>query len=263
MKKTIIAILALSGIAMGEVTVSTHTTSGSTTVAKGTEIADGVKIAEDMTFGSNSSFQAAKNDLVTTDITLGNYYIGNYTISLWLTGDSFTNNHVLFTFSHSFNADSYGYNALVWDAENKAITLGRGNFGADADSVTFTDNAGTATGLGEYISTAAEAVNITLASTQTGTTDDLQTATLYINGEKVHTFNQLTTKMNGGGGLAHPDTYTSLSQSSTAKYGTVKLTNEALSAEKISGFAGIVPEPATATLSLLALAGLAARRRRH
>ena len=46
-----------------------------------------------------------------------------------------------------------------------------------------------------------------------------------------------------------------------ASYGTIAITNRTLTTSKeIAGLA--IPEPATATLSLLALAGLAARRRR-
>ena len=84
------------------------------------------------------------------------------------------------------------------------------------------------------------------------------TATIWVNGTNIGTTDMFYTD---GAPLTSNATYTV----GNAIYGTVALTDQVLTTtDAVASLAGavVIPEPATATLSLLALAGLCARRRR-
>lgn len=247
----------------GTTSISSHDFSGSHTYKAGTTVFSGYELVSSMTTGSTNSFQAAKDDLKTTNITMGDYFIGNYTVSLWMETSSLNSDHMIVAFSHDTKSNSYGYNGLTWDAANKKLTLGRGDFKAAQDTIVFSDGPGASDDLSSYYSPNDSLVNFTLSSSGT---DHNQTVTLYVNGKTAYTYSPYNTKMNGGGGVAIPETYTWVNQNGV-KYGTVKLTNEALENEaQVLSFIGVknasVPEPTTGSLSLLALAGLCARRRK-
>lgn len=264
MKKTLASLLILGGLAFADTTTSSHTFSGSNSYEAGTEVFSGYELTSSMTTGSANAFTAAKDDLKSTNITIGDYYIGNYTASAWVETSSLNSNHVILAFSHATASDQYGYNGLVWNATDHTLTLGRGNFSAAGDSIAFKDGPGASSDLSSFYSSNDALVNFTLSSSGQG---NQQTVTLYVNGQEAYTYSAYTTSMNGSGGAgANTETYTWVSQGGV-KYGTVSLTNEALtSATAVQDFIGVkakgVPEPTTGTLSLLALAGLCARRRR-
>ena len=266
MKKTLIALLAMSGVAVAATpSTSSHVFSGSNTYKAGTEVFSGYELVSSMTTGTATNFTDAKEDLKSTNITIGDYYIGNYTVSLWVETSSLNSNHMIVAFSHSTSSDNFGYNGLTWDAEGHTLTLGRGNFKANDDTIAFSGTPGVSGDLSSYYSTKDSLVNFTLSSSGA---DENQVVTLYVNGKSAFTYDSYVTKMNGsGGGGVNTETYTWVSKGGV-KYGTVSLTNEALTTQAdVLKFIGVqnknVPEPTTGTLSLLALAGLCARRRKH
>ena len=104
----------------------------------------------------------------------------------------------------------------------------------------------------------------TLGLTYSATTD---TATLYVNGTSVGSIalgdkESYATDAGLGIGNGAKEFITSPWAGQMADF---KLFNSTLTAGEVAAYGSpvAIPEPATATLSLLALAGLAARRRRH
>ena len=95
------------------------------------------------------------------------------------------------------------------------------------------------------------------------------TATFYVNGDSVGSkaVTTVSTTPNGHGaaiGSSCQDLVNNAVRDDFNGYiADLSVYNSALNQKEIMKFAGLVPEPSTATLSLLALAGLAARRRRR
>lgn len=265
MKKTLIALLAMSGVAMAaDVSISSHDFEGTGTYKAGTEVFSGYELVNDMTTGTATNFTDAQEDLKSTNITIGDYYIGNYTVSLWVETSSLEANHVIVAFSHTMSAGGLNYNGLLWNSENHTLTLGRGDFKAGNDTINFSGTPGVSDDLSEYYSDKDSLVNFTLSSSGT---DYNQTVTLYVNGKSAYIYDSYDTRMNGSSQKEATETYTWVSKGGV-NYGTVSLTNEALTTQAdVLNFIGVqnknVPEPTTGTLSLLALAGLCARRRKH
>ena len=188
MKKTLIALMALAGVAMAD----------------------------------NDAITLNTIDAVFTSapVKVGNCYSGDYTFEFTLTEDYTlaASGSVLGFYRGSAINDTYGYNAFVLGGSDEALTLtiGRGRAentvnnanGISADTTfNFQDN-------------------VTFTPTLSWTTaEGIQSEALASYDSNMNGYAALTCVVNTG----------------TIKY---------------------VPEPATATLSLLALAGLAARRRR-
>ena len=209
MKKTIIALMALAGIAAAE----TVTTTGLTAT------------------------------FVNDPVNIGNCWAGDYTFTFTLTDDYTMADFgtVLAFYRGSAVNDTYGYNAIVLGGSDDALTLtvGRGRAYNTVDNATGISAETTFTFAGgaddKVTFTTAIEKGVTYTLTVTGG-DQAMTPTLtWVGGEEA--LNSYKGNMNGNANLT-----------SVVNPGT-KVTE-------------IVPEPTTATLSLLALAGLAARRRR-
>ena len=91
-----------------------------------------------------------------------------------------------------------------------------------------------------------------------------KTLTLYVNGNEV---NHINNWVAGSGkslaltGFQFGSCFSEADKISAAEISNITVWNKALTATEVKGL--VIPEPATATLSLLALCGLAARRRRR
>ncbi len=209
MKKTIIALMALAGIAAAE----TVTTTGLTAT------------------------------FVSDPVVAGNCWSGDYEFTFTLTDDYTMADFgtVLAFYRGSAVNDTYGYNAIVLSGSDDALTLtvGRGRAYNTVDNATGISAGTTFTFAGgatdKVTFTTAIEKGVTYTLTVTGG-DQAMTPTLtWVDGQE--TLSSYSGNMNGNAALT-----------SVVNPGT-KVTE-------------IVPEPTTATLSLLALAGLAARRRR-
>ncbi len=212
MKKTIIALMALAGIAAAEsVTVNTI----DAVFTKAPEVA-------------------------------GNCWSGDYEFTFTL-DDAYTMENsgtVLAFYRGSAVNDTYGYNAIVLGGSEDALTLtvGRGRANATVDNAT--------------------GINADTTFTFAGAADDKVTFTTTI--QKGVTYTLTVT----GGDQSMTPTLTWADGSETlASYKGNMNGNAALTSVVNPGVSytvelPAVPEPTTATLSLLALAGLAARRRR-
>ena len=204
MKKTIIALMAMAGVAMG---------------------------AEyDITAG-------------------GNLYAGAFTLSFTLEENfAVSGDYDILAAYYQVNGNSYNVNAFQLNS-NGSLTLNRG--GA-LSSTTLTNDVTTGTQDSSLFKT-TEGTAYTLGAGDyvieyLGGTNGSAAAELYLNDVLVASFTGGNHNMNGsqGGGLA------------------LKLqTNDSYSVIQGKPVTPSIPEPTTATLSLLALAGLAARRRRR
>ncbi len=197
MKKTLIALMALAGMAMG----------ADYTMDKG-----------------------------------GNLYAGAFTLEFTLEENfAVTGDYDILAAYYQVNGSSYNVNAFLLNSD-KTLTLNRG--GA-LSSTTLTNDVTTGTTDKSTFTTDGTTAYTLGAGSYTikylGGTNGSAAADLYLDGAKVAGFTSGNHNMNGvnNGGdtlnLTTNDTY---------------------------GVTATIPEPTTATLSLLALAGLAARRRR-
>ena len=253
MKKTIITLLALAGVATAADSGSTSFTGGTTYKAGATY--GNLELKESMTTGTYSSLGITIAPNVNIKSNWGWFSAGDYTVSIWVDSDSLESNQILFGYCGSWSGNAKGYNGLTWNAQSNTLTLGKGEWKADAKTFTYTDSS-VSSDLSSYITDGL--TNITLAVDSA--TNGKMTADLWINGTKIETLATYAGDMQNSA-----DQMKYFVGKNGATYGTIFLTNEQLtSASDIAALAGanLVPEPTTATLSLLALAGLAARRRR-
>lgn len=253
MKATFITLALMAGVTVASAAVTAHTslTGGDITANSGSTFGS-LTLKTDMTTGNPSSFDALNFLSDTVNITGGNFFASDYTISLWLTTAQLSTDKVLFIYSGSTASNDYGYNGYTWNAESKTITVGRGNYTAGNHSISYQDrqdsNALT-------ISDTDELVNLTFAVSGS---NGSQVVTIWQNGEEIQTLSSYNGNMNNG----NEKTKMILSFDTNTTYGDIAITNEKLTtAEQIASLA-VVPEPTTATLSMLALGALALRRRR-
>ncbi len=195
----------------------------------------GVAAAADSTVGTIDTIEASWG---TIPEKVGDFWAGDYTLTFTL-NELYTlegSGSVIGFYRGSGINDTYGYNAIVLGGTNEALTLTIGR-GRAYDTV---DNA---TGISKETSfTFASAV------------DDKVTFTTTI--QKGVTY---TLSVKGGNQAMTPTlTWAGGSEVLTSYKGNMN-SNAALTCVLNTG---TIPEPTTATLSLLALAGLAARRRR-
>ena len=264
MKKyiTIAALLAAGASLSNAADVGIQTFSGGQTYVAGTTI-DGVKLVSDMTTGNPSLWNLDDNRSDSSgtlpNITGGNFFAGDYTLSLWLDASAFdtSGNVLLFVYSPGYSSNSAGYNGLVWNGADKTLTMGRGNFVANGFSMTYDGDNKSSVTLEDSLS---GLINITLSVAGLASS---QSVTYWINGTEIVTASSYNGNMNGG----NAETYMSYSYNTNVVYGDVSLSNEKLTTqEAIYNLMGVAPIPEPSTFGLLAglgaLALVGTRRRR-
>lgn len=175
------------------------------------------------------------------------------------------------TAEFTFSFDLLSYNSATW---KNAVSLYSGG-GNDQMLAVTSDNSGiliydygfggkanVSTSVASLGALPSDGSGMNITLTFNGTT-----LTTYLNGKSVSTYtltgNALTRGLTGfqfncGFGGVRP-----ANTPGTQTLDNLAIWNKALTADQVSMIAtGVIPEPTTATLSLLALAGLAARRRR-
>ena len=246
MKKTIIALFALAGVAAADGTLlwTLDTTGGE----------------YDITTTSSYTGQPLRTNWSSTDFTTMPGYVysnGDKKIALEptdmgikmadsftmmmdckLTGDVYDKNasqHWLMAVGESGNWDL----GVAYDSDEKAVTIA-----TDKSDYTFT---GIST-YGEYELTDIKSITLTME----GALGEAGAVTVYVNGVKAAV---------GTMAAANRHTNTTI-KAATMLNGVAEHKGVMGGVTGAKFYAGVVPEPTTATLSLLALAGLAARRRR-
>ena len=253
MKKTLITLMALAGLARADaITSSLSFTGGENTYLAGSSYGS-LTLSTDMTTGKSTNGVITFNPSVAVMGNAGSYWgTLDHTVSLWVETASLSQDTLLFGY-YTASDNIIGY---YWNAESSTISFGRGQLADGAFTYKSNDanQVVSSKSINSYISGGDALTNITIAA------DCINgyahtTATVWVNGSEVGTTDFFYTDGKTGETLNY--------LVGDATYGTIYLTNEKLTtAEQIANFAAPIPEPATATLSLLALAGLAARRRR-
>ena len=231
MKKTLITLLAISGLAMG-VTIDSAVIYKTGELESSYTLSEEVKFSGDFTLSLTLNVEAVRNFL--------NGSAGFYT---------FANVH----------ASTQGNAGILFENNAEAglkVGVTTDNVSTQVvDSPNWSRDYSTLSSIKwENVKSAA----ITLVHDSTVRTDYYLTV---FTGDAYTTFNGGGTNLKWSGGF---ETVDSLSVSTDYVTG-VALFNSALTQTEVSTFHQdyMIPEPATATLSLLALAGLAARRRRR
>ena len=262
MKKSIIALLALGSIASAASVGYNSMTA---------EQKDGVVLAWDFSTSTGAATVGSAN---------GNFDLNEAGTAASLTSSSshpwkdgmastFANGNFTLSFDlNSFTANNWQALVTMYTSggtgDTKCLQIGVNtngdlnifnNVAGQTGYAGITSSGGIDTGLDSGMTTTA---TVTLVSDMSSA----KTLTVYVNGNSVGSWDNWTAEsdysLNGiqigaafGGGRTFPE----------AEMSNITLWNKALSSTEVKGL--IVPEPATATLSLLALASLAARRRRH
>ncbi len=260
MKKTIIAILALSSLSWAASVdysgISSDLTdsltyawdfSESTAPNKGGITLSGVTRTENGTIGVGKNIA---DPWKTSGLALGS----SWTLSVDIASVALTSSQkgaILSLYSGGSSSECNNVMAIWATGSNNAITLqnkienNQAGFGNNAE---FSLSSGIAAKDMNYNT-------LTLVSDAA-----TETLTLYIDGEQAA--QQSDWSAAAITGYQFGSCFSGWWQlQGRADLDNIYIFNSALSADQVKGL--IVPEPATATLSLLALAGLAARRRRH
>ena len=191
------------------------------------------------------AFGAAENYIdaafTTAPAKAGDFWAGNYVLTFTLAADYSLEDggSVVAFYRGSAVNDTYGYNAIVLGGTNEALTL--------------------TIGRGRAYNTVSDGTGINAGTTFTfaNAADDKVTfATSIERGV------EYTLSVTGGDQAMTPTlTWDGGSEALTSYKGNMNGNADLTYA--VNPGSRPIPEPATATLSLLALAGLAARRRRH
>ena len=191
-----------------------------------------------MAFGAAENYLAIDAAFTSAPVKGGDFWGGDYVLTFTLAADYSLENggSVVAFYRGSAVNDTYGYNAITLGGTNEALTLtvGRGRAHDTLDGATGID-AGT---------------TFTFASAET----DKKTFTTTIERGVEYTLS-----VTGASGAMTPTLTWAGGTETLASYNGNMNGNADLTYAVNTQY---IPEPATATLSLLALAGLAARRRR-
>ncbi len=222
-------------------------TENTTTVAAGTTLG-GITLNDDMDFGKLTS--SSLGSFVPVG---GNFCAGDYSISLWLDTTSLNTGSAttLFGYLSTKPNSAYGANALVWNADGK-LMMADGNLNTSTGA--FNSNRGDTS---ENALSVGDKINITLSSVG-ASGDNGQNVSVYVNGSLFDTLVYNGNMNNSTSGYLGTWINTDL------VWGTIQTNEGALDASQIADFINPapIPEPATASLSLLGLAALMMRRRR-
>ena len=263
MKKTIIALMALAGVASADIT-------------------DGLQWAESFGDGYSLTSTFNKNNAFHVENGVG-IAGGNYTDSrVWTTntGGKFTN---AFTFSMKlvdFDASDWQdalslYTNGTVSGTNNSIQLqknGNGELMVYTDKFTGSNVAGDDSNINLGSIDSLKGQVLTLVFDATGSSNTL---TAYVGGTAItdtvtFTYAEGATASTALTGFQFGAAFGNNRVSKSVTVDDIAVWNRALTAEEVAtlplkaaGSDDAVPEPATTTLSLLALCGLAARRRRR
>lgn len=229
---------------------------GGASYAAGTTVGE-LTLEEVMTTGSPSSHSDILSGASGTNITGGNFYAGDYTLSLWLDASSLSpsGESVLFAYSGGSFSGSLRTNAIAWNGADNTLKLGRGSLNTGTLAMSWGDSV---TSSPLTLLDGLNNITIAVGSVTTGANNETS-ATVWLNGVNVGSLASYNSKMNGG----NANTQMSYLVNPNLTYGNVLLTNRKLeTSTEIATFA-LLPEPTTAALGLMALAGLATRRRRR
>lgn len=250
MKKTLITFLALTGVASAAITdglVWAEAFGDGLTKAPAITLNNAFHVENNVGIAGNSY---ADSRIWTTNLSGGNF-TDAFTFSFRLIdfeADNWTNALSFYT-----NGVTYGDNANVMQLQKSAA----GNLMVYTSSFTGSNVSGDASNinLGSVDSLKGKVLTLTYA-------DDVVTA--YVDGVALSdtitfTYAEGVTPSKALTGFQFGAAFGNLRTSTSVTVDDIGLWNRSLSAVEITS---LVPEPATATLSLLALCGLAARRRR-
>ncbi|MBQ7024293.1 MAG: PEP-CTERM sorting domain-containing protein [Akkermansia sp.] len=268
MKKTIFALFALAGIAAGVSLDASLYTDAQKTSLKGAYNFSSTDAINTSFFGSNLS--GVENGILTIGSGSAQAYTKDcgigaspFTVSfdlLGLTPNSSADGVIISLYS---NGNAEGANTALTLGVNTAgyIYLQNGDGGTTANSESPYGN-GRSPKFRETLTLNASDIS---GQTMTIVADNnTNTLSLYVNGTSVYTNNEWKAGTNGtlalNGIQIGKYLVVDTNNISEVKMDNLSVWSRALSADEVQGL--ITPEPGTTTLSLLALAGLAARRRR-
>lgn len=249
MKKTLITILALGGVALGDTSAF-----ASTTIVLGE-----TGTTSPLTFGEYVTFADGTPDKSTLDATIISGTVDNIKYEMkhntgrtWVipANDTWTNTAALDIYN-----EATGNNLTSTMVNDMTLACSAGGSSYETFTLNFTES-------DWYV--ASQTITI-FAFAGTSTKDNLGTP---LNSFTVTGLNNLTIDVASATGKGFGTTYSVNHGDISLIRITGTLTSDCVVSLKgsnaKSGFAAVtlIPEPATATLSLLALAGLAARRRR-
>ena len=266
MKKTLIALMALAAVASAaSVDYTSYESLGLDSdlfaafdFSKGTANVGGDGISGSFTVEDGVAVLGdGKGEPWSDSITVGAATGGDFTISMDLLNLGSSDDWGCLFIGYSSTSTGSGYNnSLTLQVNaNKELTWSTSNGGEDS----YAGNAAYNFGTGIFTSdingkTHADGQTLTLVQDST-----TKTLTLYVDGEQIAQatdWNSAAMKAINFGCI-----FGGWKKIGSAEIDNLAMWNTALSADQVKSL--VVPEPTTATLSLLALAGLAARRRRR
>ena len=248
MKKTIIALLALGSMAMADVVLTDAVMTLGSAETKNFETTDVLYHDSTVTMSMELDIAALKSALETSGVQKKNYLLGNFSVALNSTANGDAGALVIYTSSSASNKTS-----SIWASGNKST--GSANVGGATYLSTLLESDAWANATGAAL---------TLSVKVADNADEALTGIYLTLADKDGNLTEYSNTTNAIRWSSFNPTYgvTGVQTGELTKKAYIFNTDVTATNAKALN-AAILPEPATATLSLLALAGLAARRRRH